>query len=53
VEEVFCAEVPGVEQFILTNGLVTGNCPYFQSQVVSDHNRKKVELLDKRSKKVK
>jgi hypothetical protein len=27
-EEVFCATVPGVEAFVLSHGLVTGNCPF-------------------------
>lgn len=44
-EEVFCAEVPGVERFVLSGNLVTGNCPYVQSQVMQEV-RNKAKLYD-------
>lgn len=33
LEEVFCATVPGVEAFALSDGLVTGNCPFYRPEV--------------------
>lgn len=31
-EEVFCATVPGAECFTLADNLLTGNCPYIESE---------------------
>jgi len=36
VEEVFCAEVPSTEKFVLADNLVTGNCPYTQTYIASE-----------------
>ena len=35
-EEVFCASVPGVEQFTLADNLRTGNCPYLMQEPLID-----------------
>ena len=44
-EEVFCAEVPEVERFVLSGNLVTGNCPYVQSYL-AQHLRDRAKLYD-------
>lgn len=36
-EEVFCAHVPDEGCFVLQGGLVTGNCPYIESEHAANH----------------
>lgn len=38
-EEVFCAIVPGEEMFVLTDNLVTGNCPFHSDAMWRDLKR--------------
>jgi hypothetical protein len=39
--EVFCAIVPQREQFVLADGLVTGNCPFVHGMVIPSIRHKK------------